>query len=34
MPLDLSTVGKATQVRTLDYDWKTLATYALGVGAK
>lgn len=34
MPLDLSTVGKTTGVHTLEYDWRTLATYALGVGAK
>ena len=34
MPLDLTTVGKTSAVHTLAYDWKTLATYALGVGAK
>ena len=34
MPLDLKTVGQTTAVHTLAYDWKTLATYALGVGAK
>ncbi|HTJ82933.1 MAG TPA: MaoC/PaaZ C-terminal domain-containing protein [Polyangiaceae bacterium] len=34
MPLDLSSVGKTTKVHSLSYDWRTLATYALGVGAK
>jgi len=34
MALDLSIVGRASQPATLSYDWKTLATYALGVGAK
>lgn len=34
MSLDLSAVGTTTKVHELSYDWKTLATYALGVGAK
>ncbi len=34
MPLDLSSVGTTSRVHSFDYDWKTLATYALGVGAK
>lgn len=34
MALDLSIVGRASQPATLSYDWKTLAAYALGVGAK
>jgi acyl dehydratase len=34
MALDLSIVGRASQPATFTYDWKTLATYALGVGAK
>ncbi len=34
MSLDLSTVGFTTQPRALAYDWKLLATYALGIGAK
>ena len=34
MPLDLSTVGYVTQPHTFAYDWKVLATYALGIGAK
>lgn len=34
MPLDLSRVGYATQPHPFAYDWKTLATYALGIGAK
>lgn len=34
MPLDPSTVGYTTDAHALAYDWRTLATYALGVGAK
>lgn len=34
MPLDPSTVGYTTRSYTLSYDWKTLALYALGVGAR
>jgi acyl dehydratase len=34
MPLDLTTVGTTTKSHALTYDWRTLATYALGVGAK
>lgn len=33
MGLDASCVGLASGVHELRYDWKTLATYALGVGA-
>lgn len=34
MALDLSAVGSKTDVYEYRYDWKTLATYALGIGAK
>lgn len=34
MSFDLSTVGTTTKPHRLTYDWKTLATYALGIGAK
>lgn len=34
MSLDLSSVGYATKAYEMAYDWKTLATYALGIGAK
>jgi acyl dehydratase len=34
MPFDLTTVGATTEPHELTYDWKTLATYALGIGAK
>ncbi len=34
MPISLSSVGETSPTRRFDYDWKTLATYALGVGAK
>lgn len=34
MALDLSAVGSTTAVYDYRYDWKTLATYALGIGAK
>lgn len=34
MPLDPSTVQWKSKEHTLSYDWRTLATYALGVGAK
>ena len=33
MSLDPSTVGYATQPASYTYDWKTLALYALGIGA-
>jgi acyl dehydratase len=34
MAFDLSTVGFTTKPHALSYDWKLLATYALGIGAK
>lgn len=34
MPLDPSAVGATTQPHRFTYDWKTVATYALGIGAK
>lgn len=34
MALDMSTVGYTTQPKTFTYDWRNLATYALGIGAK
>lgn len=34
MAFDLSTVGYTTKPYTLAFDWKTLAVYALGIGAK
>ena len=34
MPLDMSSVGYTTKPHTVSYDWRTLATYALGIGAK
>jgi len=34
MPFDMSTVGFTTKPYTLGYDWKNLAAYALGIGAK
>ncbi len=34
MALDLSLVGTRTASHTFTYDWRTLATYALGIGAK
>ena len=34
MSFDLSTVGFTTKPHSYSYDWKTLATYALGIGAK
>lgn len=34
MALDLSAVGATTGVYEFTYDWKTLATYALGIGAR
>jgi acyl dehydratase len=34
MAFDLGSVGFETKTHTLTYDWKTLATYALGIGAK
>ena len=34
MPIDLSVRGFTTEAFELAYDWRTLATYALGVGAK
>ncbi len=34
MALDLNAVGAETKTHQLEYDWKTLALYALGIGAK
>ncbi len=34
MSFDLSTVGYTTKAYALSFDWKTLATYALGIGAR
>lgn len=34
MSFDLSTVGYTTKAYPLPFDWKTLATYALGIGAR
>lgn len=34
MPLDPSTVGYTTRPYTFTYDWKTVALYTLGIGAK
>jgi acyl dehydratase len=34
MSLDLQSVGATTDPFALDYDWKTVVLYALGVGAK
>jgi len=34
MSFDLSTVGYTTQAHAFTFDWKTLATYALGIGAR
>jgi acyl dehydratase len=34
MSLDLSTVGYTTEAYEFKYDWKTVALYALGIGAK
>lgn len=34
MPLDLSTVGAQTKTHLASHDWKTLAIYHLGIGAK
>jgi acyl dehydratase len=34
MALDLSSVGFTTEPSSFTYDWKTLALYALGIGAK
>lgn len=34
MPIDLAARGFTTEAYELPYDWRTLATYALGVGAK
>jgi len=34
MALDTSLVGTQSQPQAFTYDWKTLATYALGIGAK
>ena len=34
MPFDLSTVGTTTKPYPLAYDWKTVATYTLGIGAR
>jgi acyl dehydratase len=34
MSLDVSAVGYQTQTHAFEYDWKTVALYALGIGAK
>ncbi len=34
MPLDLALVGRPTPATSLDYTWKDVVLYALGVGAK
>ena len=34
MAYDLSTVGSTTKAYPFAFDWKTLATYALGIGAR
>lgn len=34
MALDLSTIGYTTKPHALKFDWRTLATYTLGIGAK
>lgn len=34
MPIDTTNLGWTTKPHELSYDWRTLATYALGVGAK
>src|SRR5215471_9523629 len=34
MAMDLSTVGSTTKPHTFSFDWKTVAAYALGIGAK
>jgi acyl dehydratase len=34
MPLDLSSVGYTTKPYAFGYDWKNLAAYTLGIGAK
>jgi len=34
MALDLASVGFTTEPRAFTYDWKTLALYALGIGAR
>jgi acyl dehydratase len=34
MSFDLSTVGYTTKAYAFTFDWKTLATYALGIGAR
>jgi acyl dehydratase len=34
MSLDLAKVGTTTKAYAKDYDWRTLAAYALGIGAK
>lgn len=34
MPLDPQKIGQRTETFVLDYDWRTLALYALGIGAK
>ena len=34
MSFDVSSIGSTTPVHRFAYDWKTLATYALGIGAK
>ncbi len=34
MAIDVSSVGRQGEPRSFKYDWRTLATYALGIGAK
>ena len=34
MAIDTACLGKETDLHTLEVDWRTLATYALGIGAK
>jgi acyl dehydratase len=34
MPFDLSSIGSTTEPLVFTYEWKTLALYALGIGAK
>lgn len=34
MPLNVTSVGHTTEPCKFTYDWKTLSTYALGIGAK
>ena len=34
MPFDMTTVGFTTKPSVMSYDWRTLATYTLGIGAR